>query len=125
MGFPPLTSLSWSVSRDSVHSNLRLTPDVPQVISAARGLQYLHSLDPPICHADIKPANVLVSDDGKNALLSDFGLAASLTTLRSPHATSGYPQGTVRYQAPELFLESRRTLAGDVYSFACLILAVR
>ncbi|KAG8943148.1 hypothetical protein FRC04_003181 [Tulasnella sp. 424] len=115
-----LREVGMGSSRTPQERNERLN----KVISAAKGLQYLHSLDPPICHADIKPANVLVSDDGKNALLSDFGLAASLTTLRSPHATSGYPQGTVRYQAPELFLESRRTLAGDVYSFACLILAV-
>ncbi|KIO18940.1 hypothetical protein M407DRAFT_224350, partial [Tulasnella calospora MUT 4182] len=111
---------------DFVISNTELSfaNKLELVISAAKGLLYLHSLDPPICHADIKPANALVSDDGTNALLSDFGLAASLTTLRSPHATSGNPEGTKRFQAPELFFESRRTLAGDVYSFGCLILAV-
>ncbi|KAG8986716.1 hypothetical protein FRB90_003824 [Tulasnella sp. 427] len=97
---------------------------INKILGAARGVAYLHGLDPPICHADIKPGNVLISDDGRNALLCDFGLALALTILRSPDTTSGDPQGTRGFQAPELIFYSRRTLAGDVYSFACLILDV-
>ncbi|KAG9040871.1 hypothetical protein FS837_012986 [Tulasnella sp. UAMH 9824] len=95
-----------------------------KIVGAAKGLAYLHSLDPPICHADIKPGNVLVSDDGKNALLSDFGLSLALTIIRSPNATSGDPQGTRGFQAPEMVFYGKRTLAGDVYAFACLMLDV-
>ncbi|KAG8900528.1 hypothetical protein FRC00_012444 [Tulasnella sp. 408] len=95
-----------------------------KIVGAAKGLAYLHSLDPPICHADIKPGNVLVSDDGKNALLSDFGLSLALTIIRSPNATSGDPQGTRGFQAPEMVFYGLRTLAGDVYAFACLMLDV-
>lgn len=106
------------------NSDLKLVDKLDLIVGAAKGLAYLHSLDPPICHADIKPGNVLVSDDGKNALLSDFGLSLALTIIRSPNATSGDPQGTRGFQSPEMVFYGQRTLAGDVYAFACLMLDV-
>ncbi|KAG8998786.1 hypothetical protein FRB90_012235 [Tulasnella sp. 427] len=128
-GTEPLLITPWmrngsmsSYVRNSSH--LAFHDKLDLILGAAQGVAYLHSLNPPICHADIKPGNVLISDDGKNALLSDFGLSLALTILRSPDATTGDPQGTRGFQAPELMFQTRRTLSGDVYSFACLILDV-
>ncbi|KIO25363.1 hypothetical protein M407DRAFT_75812 [Tulasnella calospora MUT 4182] len=45
-----------------------------QITDAARGLAYHHSLEPPVCHADIKPENILVTHQ-VTAVLADFGLA--------------------------------------------------
>ena len=38
----------------------------------ASALAYLHAMDPPILHQDIKPANILLSDNG-DYMLTDFG----------------------------------------------------
>ncbi|KAE8704690.1 Receptor-like serine/threonine-protein kinase [Hibiscus syriacus] len=44
------------------------------VVDIAKGLEYLHGLDPPIIHGDIKPSNVLL-DQNFSAKIADFGLA--------------------------------------------------
>jgi serine/threonine protein kinase len=44
------------------------------IIDIAKGIQYLHSCDPPIIHGDIKPSNILL-DHSFSAKIADFGLA--------------------------------------------------
>ncbi|XP_047167016.1 receptor-like serine/threonine-protein kinase At4g25390 [Vigna umbellata] len=44
------------------------------ILDIARGIHYLHSLDPPVIHGDIKPSNILL-DNTFCAKLADFGLA--------------------------------------------------
>lgn len=98
-----------------------------QILQAGRGLAYLHSQTPPMCHADIKPENVLVNDS-KEAALSDFGLSRVLQSLdtRTGLTTSGGARGTHHYMAMELFAEDtpRATCESDVYAFGGLILRV-
>lgn len=98
-----------------------------QVQQTARGLAYLHSQTPPICHADIKPENVLVNDFPE-AVLSDFGLSRVIQELDSSTGltTGAGPKGSHNYMAPELFEDedSKPTLESDVYAFGGLILAV-
>ncbi|CAN1265120.1 Receptor-like serine/threonine-protein kinase At4g25390 [Linum perenne] len=43
-------------------------------VAVARGLEYLHCLDPPVIHGDVKPSNVLL-DQFFSAKIADFGLA--------------------------------------------------
>ncbi|KAF3433081.1 hypothetical protein FNV43_RR24183 [Rhamnella rubrinervis] len=43
-------------------------------VDIAKGLQYLHGLEPPIIHGDIKPSNILL-DRYFSAKIGDFGLA--------------------------------------------------
>ncbi|KAM7272664.1 hypothetical protein ACFE04_027327 [Oxalis oulophora] len=43
-------------------------------VDVARGIQYLHSLDVPVIHGDIKPSNVLL-DACFTAKIADFGLS--------------------------------------------------
>lgn len=43
-------------------------------VDIAKGVEYLHGLDPPVIHGDIKPSNILL-DQYFSAKIADFGLA--------------------------------------------------
>lgn len=90
---------------------LRLAEDV------AAGLGALHRRQ--LIHRDVKPANILLDEDGR-ALLTDFGLAKgeALTLLTEP----GQPVGTPQYLAPELVDGSADASAvSDVYALGCVV----
>lgn len=97
-----------------------------QVREAAQGLAYLHSREPPIIHADIKPENIVVSDR-ITSCLCDFGISRVMTALgtHTGLTTAGQGLGTAGFQGPELFEEDVvPTTMSDVYAFGGLILAV-
>ncbi|KAG8902601.1 hypothetical protein FRC00_013762 [Tulasnella sp. 408] len=91
------------------------------LLDAAKGLQYLHSRVPPICHGDIKGSNVLVKNDGR-AAICDFGLAQVLDEEFERLASQTTHRGTIRWTSPER-LEDNGPLApsSDVWSWAWLI----
>ncbi|KAF5359887.1 hypothetical protein D9756_002940 [Leucocoprinus leucothites] len=62
----------------------------------ARGMEYLHEQD--VIHGDLKPSNVLMSDENK-PLVCDFGRSSILYTRGFTTKFAG----STRYQAPELF----------------------
>jgi len=45
-------------------------------LGLCKGVSVLHSHNPPLVHRDIKCLNILLSDDGKSAVLMDFGSIA-------------------------------------------------
>jgi serine/threonine protein kinase len=78
-------------------------------------LAWMHTLELPIVHGDLKPDNVLVTEDSV-AVLTDFGLAA-----RMPLGALG---GAIAYQAPEKLLGGEfgeaSGVASDVYSIGVI-----
>ncbi|KZT26822.1 kinase-like protein [Neolentinus lepideus HHB14362 ss-1] len=64
----------------------------------AKGLQYLHSTDINIIHGDLKPANVLISEDGR-PLLADFGRSKILDVKGFTHSLQA---NSTAYTAPEI-----------------------
>ncbi|KAG9008083.1 hypothetical protein FRB94_013740 [Tulasnella sp. JGI-2019a] len=106
---------------------LRKNPDAPRlslVVHAAKGLLYLHTLDPIVVHGDIKPDNVLVNDNNE-ASLCDFGLARMIQEMKTGLTTSGQGQGGKGFIAPELLdceEGEKKTTESDVYAFGGLIL---
>ncbi|KZW01248.1 kinase-like protein [Exidia glandulosa HHB12029] len=87
------------------------------------GLRYLH--ENSIVHADIKGANVLISDD-HSVRLTDFGfsklLVDSETKSVSEHSTLS---GTCRWMAPEIVDDtSPHSKASDIWACGCLVLEV-
>ena len=85
------------------------------LLDAAKGLLYLHALSPPLVHFDIKPLNVLVSEDNVGKL-ADVGL-----TRRMEHSVTR-PQGwTPMYAAPEILMRQGANEKSDIYSFGLIV----
>jgi len=63
-------------------------------------LMYLHALDPPVIHRDIKPQNIIRSRDGK-IFLVDFG--AVQNTYHNTLMQGSTVVGNYGYMAPEQF----------------------
>jgi serine/threonine-protein kinase len=105
-------SLAGSIRRDGA---LPLPAVVRLAAELAQALDALHALE--IVHRDVKPSNVLLSDDG--AMLADFGLArgAGATQL----TRDGQLVGSAHYLAPELIEGRPATPASDIYAFGCLL----
>jgi serine/threonine protein kinase len=99
------------------------------LLDIARGLRYLHSQEPPILHLDIKPANILITTEGR-AKLGDFGEAhviQSSSTLRQRQTLSSagtvsiFGVGTLLYTPPEMQIEEEvKTPKVDMFSFGVL-----
>ena len=86
------------------------------------GLAYLHSKNPPIIHQDIKPDNILISDEG-HYMITDFGISARVrSTIRRGRSTKGGEGGTLAYMAPERFSSRPKAImASDVWSLGAMM----
>jgi len=84
----------------------------------ARGLQHAH--EHQVIHRDVKPANVLVTNDGVPKL-TDFGLA--LMQDRFGLTQTGTLLGTPKYMAPEQVESSNQALDArtDVYALGAIL----
>ncbi|KAG8938822.1 Negative regulator of mitotic exit [Tulasnella sp. 424] len=95
------------------------------IAQVAEGLVYLHGREPSVVHSDIKPANVVVSDEG-NAKICDFGISKLVQENPSGFTTTTSVKGTLRYSSPEMLdLDGMSTTSSDVWAFGMLILHVR
>ena len=91
---------------------------------AANALAYLHAMEPPVIHQDIKPANILISDDG-SYMLTDFGVstkAKSTMSRLSAEDKSLLSAGTLSYMAPEKFSSNNLPImANDIFSLGSTV----
>ncbi|ORX89588.1 kinase-like protein [Basidiobolus meristosporus CBS 931.73] len=81
-----------------------------------RGLNYLHTKDPPIIHRDLKCDNIFINGNNGQAKIGDLGLA---TFMRKQHVSSVL--GTPEFMAPELYDEHYDERA-DIYAFGMCVL---
>jgi len=72
------------------------------ILDVSSGLSYLHALQPPIIHQDIKPGNILI-DDNNNFAITDFGISSKRGGQHGYYEEDN--SGTMAYMAPERFEE--------------------
>jgi serine/threonine-protein kinase len=90
---------------------LAIVDPVLQALAAAHRAGYIHR--------DVKPENVLISDDGR-VKVTDFGLARAIEGADSGK-THGLLLGTVAYLSPEQVEHDRTDARSDVYSAGILL----
>jgi len=71
-------------------------------------------------HRDMKPENVLISDDGR-VKVTDFGLARAITASNQTASAAGMLIGTVAYLSPEQVEQGRADARSDVYGTGILL----
>jgi len=94
-------------------ASVPVTTKLRWLVDIARGLGAAHKAG--LVHRDVKPANVMVSDDGIVKVL-DFGLAKPVEAA-SLNTDVGLVVGTPRYMAPELFTGIRADARSDQFAF--------
>ncbi|QXE33505.1 serine/threonine protein kinase [Streptomyces sp. GMY02] len=106
-------SLAEVISSEGALSPQRSARIGAEVLAALRA-----AYDAGVLHRDVKPANVLLGDDGR-VVLTDFGIA----TLEGDAALTmtGEVIGSPEYLAPERALGRIPTLASDLWSLGALL----
>jgi TonB family protein len=83
----------------------------------ARGLDYAHAHG--VFHRDVKPANIMVQEDG-GVKIADFGIAKVAWTTTMALTTTGVVVGSPHYMAPEQLQGSPVTGRTDQFALAGL-----
>lgn len=122
----------WAASNEQLR-RLDLAQRLRLFVRIAEAVDALHRV--PICHCDIKPANVLIRQGGSEpeVCLIDFGSSLHLDQKRlealaetAVHPPTQRPddlrRGTLLYMAPERRAGGPGSVAGDLYSLGVLLL---
>ena len=106
--------------RDLIRERGRLTArqalELFEPVLAALGAAHHAGL----IHRDVKPENVLLSDDGR-VKVADFGLARAVTGATTHTTTGGVLMGTVAYLSPEQVTRGIADPRSDVYAAGILL----
>ena len=115
-------STLFSYIRSKIGNKFNLDEALKICKPLAEALDYAHSLK--ILHRDIKPKNIMVSDDGQNSIkILDFGLAAEIKSSMSRKSSDAVSStsGTPLYMAPEQWAGRRQDGAADQYALAAIL----
>src|SRR5256885_11437470 len=90
--------------------------DIGQAVSIVRdschGLDYAHRAG--VVHRDVKPGNLLISDETGGVKLADFGIAKAAEQTRITQV--GSVLGTAAYLSPEQASGEEAAPVSDIYS---------
>ncbi|XP_021016015.1 receptor-interacting serine/threonine-protein kinase 2 isoform X1 [Mus caroli] len=91
----------------------------------ALGVNYLHNMNPPLLHHDLKTQNILL-DNEFHVKIADFGLSKwRMMSLSQSRSYKSAPEGgTIIYMPPENYepgQKSRASVKHDIYSYAVIM----
>ncbi len=104
-----------SYIRKDLKTRLELAPGLIKSLSSA--LDYIH--DKGIIHRDVKPANIILEDGGRNIYLADFGIARS--DASQTMTQTGSIMGTPYYISPEQIKGGVVDHRSDIYAFGATL----
>lgn len=92
-------------------------------LQICEGVTFLHSLEPPVVHRDLKSLNIVL-DLLYNAKICDFGLTQSMEKTHISLKEGGNG-GSPRYMAPECYdCRGKITEKVDVWAMGCILVEV-
>ncbi|XP_052152016.1 serine/threonine-protein kinase CTR1-like isoform X1 [Oryza glaberrima] len=113
----PRGSLFRLINKASAGEMLDLRRRLRMALDVAKGINYLHCLNPPIVHWDLKTPNMLV-DKNWSVKVGDFGLSRfKANTFISSKSVAGTPE----WMAPEFLRGEPSNEKCDVYSFGVIL----
>ena len=93
----------WLENKNTRQDRKRVAKELMEAVG------YIHSKG--IVHRDLKPENIVITRNGENVKLIDFGLADS-----DSHAILKQPAGTLQYMSPEQSQTAVADVRNDIYS---------
>ncbi|KAG0483877.1 hypothetical protein HPP92_011961 [Vanilla planifolia] len=105
---------------DELRGNLSWNARLQMALGAAKALEYLHELQPPIVHQDFELNNALVNDE-LAVRVAHCGLA-SVMSSDSVAQLSSRMRALLHYEAPEVLEYGAYSARSDVYSFGVVML---
>ncbi|XP_020103139.1 serine/threonine-protein kinase CTR1-like isoform X1 [Ananas comosus] len=113
----PRGSLYRLINKAAAAEMLDLRRRLRMALDVAKGINYLHCLNPPIVHWDLKSPNLLV-DKNWSVKVADFGLSRfKPNTFVSSKSVAGTPE----WMAPEFLRGEPSNEKCDVYSFGVIL----
>lgn len=81
-------------------------------------LEYSHAAG--LVHRDIKPGNIMLTDDGKVKVM-DFGIARAIADSQATMTQTNVVVGTAQYLSPEQARGEKVDARSDLYSAGCVL----
>ena len=107
--------------RQLLDDQKRLSPDLTMHIGVSMAAALAHAHTHDLVHRDVKPANILVTTDGR-ILLTDFGIAKGVSNDESDDLTSpNIMMGTAKYLSPEQVRGRKLDGRADLYSLGLVL----
>lgn len=86
----------------------------------AKGMTWLHCLDPPIIHRDIKPPNILINSNF-DVKVCDFGLSCVKEIPKPDEELRDTAVGSPIWMAPEVLSGHLASEKSDIYAYAIVL----